>query len=37
MAVFTEADVLAGRPSGKTRLKEVINRAEEPDCDQKNY
>jgi hypothetical protein len=33
MAVFTEADVLAGKPSESTRLKVVVNRALEPSCD----
>jgi hypothetical protein len=37
MAVFAEDNVLAGKPSKKTRLKVVINRALEPLCDQKNY
>jgi len=32
MAVFTEEDVLAGKPSEDTRLKVVINRALEPLC-----
>jgi len=36
MAVFTEDDVLTGKPSKNTRLKVVINRAVEPSCDQKN-
>jgi hypothetical protein len=35
MAVFTEADVLRGEPSEKTRLKVLINRALEPGCDQR--
>lgn len=34
MAVFTEADVLAGEPSAKTRLKVLVNKALEPTCDQ---
>jgi hypothetical protein len=35
MAVFTEADVLRGEPSEKTRLRVLISRAIEPACDQK--
>ena len=34
MAVFTEANVLKGKPSGKTRQKVLINKALEPLCDQ---
>lgn len=30
MAVFTEADVIAGKPSASTRLKVLVNRALEP-------
>jgi hypothetical protein len=36
MAVFTERDVLAGKPSEDARIKVVINRAVEPSCDQEN-
>jgi hypothetical protein len=35
MAVFTEEDVLAGKPSEKTRLRVVVSKALEPSCDQK--
>lgn len=33
MAVFTEEDVLAGKVSETSRLKVLVNRAEEPGCD----
>jgi uncharacterized protein (TIGR02145 family) len=36
MAVFTEADVLAGKVSARTRLKVLVNRAVEPGCDQQD-
>jgi uncharacterized protein (TIGR02145 family) len=36
MAVFTEADVVAGIPSEKTRLKALVNQAVEPGCDQQD-
>jgi len=32
MAVFTEEDVLAGKASDATRLKVLVNKAEEPGC-----
>jgi hypothetical protein len=32
MAVFTEEDVLAGKPSKNTRLKVVVSKAIEPLC-----
>lgn len=32
MAVFTEADILAGKPSAKARLQMLVNRAAEPGC-----
>jgi uncharacterized protein (TIGR02145 family) len=35
MAVFTEEDVLAGKPSENTRLKVLVNAALEPLCNQK--
>jgi hypothetical protein len=35
MAVFTEEDVLAGRPSKNTHLRVVVSKSLEPECDQK--
>jgi uncharacterized protein (TIGR02145 family) len=36
MATFTEADVLAAKPSPQSRLKVLVNRAAEPGCKQEH-